>query len=103
MLKRFKNSQDVDTPKKLSEQALLFVKIYAIPSLKIQWKIDEDSAMDILDYACQCELNMIDENGNNRTDDYPEKERDILGDAYVSETSAYIIDLDDLNQRLGLI
>ena len=103
MFKRFKNSQDVDTPKKLSEQALLFVKIYAIPSLKIQGKIDEDSAMDILDYACQCELNMIDEKGNNRTDDYPEKERDILGDAYVSETSAYIIDLDDLNQRLGLI
>ena len=46
---------------------------------------------------------MIDEQGYDRTDDYPEKERDILGDAYVTETSAYEIDLIDLNEKLGLI
>ena len=103
MFKWLKNKKEVDIPKKLSEQALLFVKNYAIPSLKIQGKIDEDASMDIFDFACQCELNMVDDNGYDRTDDYPEKERDILGDAYVSETSAFVIDLDDLNQRLGLI
>ncbi len=103
MFKWLKNKQKVDSPKKLSEQALLFIKKYAIPTLKIQGKIDDDTAMDILDFASQCELNMVDENGNDRIDDYPEKERDILGDAYVTETSAYEIDLEDLNQRLGLI
>lgn len=103
MLKWLKNKKKIDTPKKLTEQALLFIKKYAIPTLKIQGKIDYDSAMDILNFACQCEQNMINEQGCDRIDDYPEKERDILGDAYVTETSAYKIDLDDLNQRLGLI
>lgn len=60
-------------------------------------------AFDILNYASQCELNMIDAQGRDRTEDYPEKERDSWGDAYVSETSAYKIDLDDLNQILNLI
>ena len=91
-----------DTPIKLSEQALLFIKKYAIPVLNSQEKINEDSAMDILDFAVQCELNMVDAEGYDRTDEYPEKERDFLGDAYVTETSAYEIDLDDLNRRLGL-
>ena len=27
----------------------------------------------------------------------------ILGDAYVTEVSAYLIDLDDLNRRLGFV
>lgn len=71
--------------------------------MKIQGKIDEDTAIDILGFACDCELNMIDEQGHDRTDDYPEKERDVWGDAYVSETSAYEIDLIDLNERLGFM
>lgn len=58
--------------------------------------------MDILNFACRCELNMIDEQGCDRVDFYPEKERAVLGDAYVTETSAYEIDLDDLNNRLNL-
>lgn len=99
MLKRLKKE---DGLKKLSDQALLFIRKYAIPILKIQGKIDNDSAMDILDFACQCELNMIDEQGFDKIDAYPEKERDVLGDAYVTETSAYKIDLDDLNNRLNL-
>lgn len=98
-----KKKQKAESPKKLSEQALLFIRKYAIPALKIQGKIDDDSAMEILDFASRCEINMVDEQGCDRTDEYPEKERDILGDAYVTETSAYEIDLDDLNQRLGLI
>lgn len=102
-MKSLKKKQQENTPKKLSEQALLFIKKYAIPSLNIQGKIDDDSAMDILDYACQCELHMTDEQGRDRIDNYPEKERDIWGDAYVTETSACKIDLNDLNQRLGLL
>jgi hypothetical protein len=99
----FHHKKGDDTPVKLSEQALLFVKKYAIPELKIQKQIDFDIAMDILDFACQCELNMIDDQGYDRTDNYSEKERDLLGDAYVTETCAYVIDLDDLNKRLGLL
>ena len=99
----FKKKQQDDTPIKLSEQALLFIKKYAIPTLNIQEKINEDSAMDILDFAIQCELNMVTAEGYDRTDEYPERERDFLGDAYVTETSAYGIDLDDLNRRLELI
>ncbi len=102
MFKWSKKKQEEDTPKKLSEQALLFIKKYAIPTLKIQGKIDDNLVMDILHFACQCELNMIDEQGRDRIDDYPEKERDVLGDAYVTETSAYVVDLDDLNKRLNL-
>lgn len=100
MFKGLKKKRKVNNPKKISEQSLLFIKKYAIPKLKIQGRINEDIAIDILDFACDCELNMIDEQGRDRTDDYPEKERDILGDAYVTETSAYEI---DLNERLGLI
>ena len=103
MFNWFKKKKDEKIPKKLSEEALMFIKKYAIPTLNIQGKINTDSAIKILDFACQCELNMIDDEGKDRTDDYPEKERNILGDSYVTEISAYEIDLDDLNQRLGLI
>ena len=89
-------------PKILSDRAILFIEKYAIPALEICSKIDDDIAMSILDFAFDCELNIVDDNGYDRTDEYPEKERDILGDAYVTEVSAYLIDLDDLNQRLGL-
>lgn len=102
MFKLFNRKKRDDRPIKLSEQAILFIKKYAIPELKIQKRIDADLEMDILDFACKCELNMVDDEGHDRTDDYPERERDILGDAYVTETSAYEIDLDDLNDRLGL-
>lgn len=102
-MRLFKKKKQDYAPIKLSEQALLFIKKYAIPKLNIQERIDEDSAMDILDFAIQCELNMVNAEGYDRTDEYPEKERDFLGDAYVTETSAYGIDLDDLNRRLGLI
>lgn len=102
-MKFFKKKKQEDATIKLSEQALLFIKKYAIPVLNIQEKINEDSAMDILDFAIQCELNMVNDQGYDRIEEYPEKERDFLGDAYVTETSAYGIDLDDLNKRLGLV
>ena len=87
----------------MSDRAILFIDKYAIPTLGISSKIDDDIAMSILDFALDCEINMVDDNGYDRTDEYPEKERDILGDAYVTEVSAHLIDLDDLNKRLGLI
>ncbi len=46
---------------------------------------------------------MVNAEGHDRTEEYPEKERDFWADAYVTETSAYGIDLDDLNERLGLV
>ncbi len=103
MFKLFKKNRQVEVSKKVSEQAILFIKKYAIPALCIQGRIDENLFFDILNFACQCEQNMIDEQGYDRTDDYPEKERDIWGDAFVTEISAYKIDLDDLNKRLGFI
>lgn len=95
----------------LSEDALLFVRKYAIPALKIEGLITEALADEIFQFATECELNMIDplsKNGGDKTYDYPEKERDVLGDKYVSEVSGrwskdFLIDLDDLNKRLGFI
>lgn len=102
-MKLFKKKKQDELSIKLSEQALLFIKKYAIPTLNIREKIDEDLAMSILNFAVQCELNMVNDRGYDRTEEYPEKERDYLGDAYVTETGAYRIDLDDLNKRLGLV
>jgi len=99
----FKKRSNDERLKKLSDNALLFIKKYAMDALHINQKIDDDIACDILHFACQCELNMVDSEGKDRTEDYPQKERDILGDAYVTEVSDYLIDLDDLNNRLGLI
>jgi len=92
---------------KLSETAVLFIQKYAIPELKIENIITEKIQDEIFNFATDCELNMIDENGCDKDYDYMEKERDILGDKYVSEVSGQwalnlIIDLDDLNERLGL-
>lgn len=95
----------------LSEDAIVFIRKYAIPALKIEGLITEAIADDIFEFATECELNMIDplsEDGADKTYDYPEKERDALGDKYVSEVSGrwskdFLIDLDDLNKRLGFI
>lgn len=95
----------------LSEEALLFIKKYAIPILKIEGPIDEEMEYAIFDFAVECELNMIDplsKEGSDKTYEYTEKERDYLGDKYVSEVSGrwgkdFIVDLDDLNKRLGFI
>ena len=84
-----------------------FISQYALKELNINSKIDEKNIDEILIFAENCELNLIDENGNDKDYDYPEKERDILGDLYVSEVSGYYsknidIDLDDLNKKLNL-
>lgn len=98
MKKRTNNEMKI-----LSDRAVLFIEKFAIPALGITSKIDDDIASEILDFALDCELSMIGDDGNDRIDEYPNKERDILGDAYVTEVSAYLIDLDDLNHRLGFV
>lgn len=92
---------------KLTNDAISFISQYALKELNINSKIDEKNIDEILIFAENCELNLIDENGNDKDYDYPEKERDILGDLYVSEVSGYYsknidIDLDDLNKKLNL-
>ncbi|MBQ7307836.1 MAG: hypothetical protein IJW82_04825 [Clostridia bacterium] len=109
--KKEKNTQ----PKELkiyvfSEESVLFIKKYAIPQLKINGLINNENIYDILDYADECELNLIDplsKNGQDKTYDYPEKERDFLGDKFVSEFSGldietFQIDYEDLNKRIQL-
>ena len=92
---------------KLTYDAISIISKYALNELNINSKIDEKNIDEILIFAENCELNLIDENGNDKDYDYPEKERDILGDLYVSEVSGYYsknidIDLDDLNKKLNL-
>lgn len=93
---------------KLSDTSLSFVKKYALKELNINSKINQETIEKILNFAVNCELNMIDENGKDKDYQYPEKERDNLGDYFVSEVSGkqaknIDIDLEDLNERLNLI
>ena len=87
---------------KLSEQAILFLKTYAIPELKITTKIDDDLLDEIISIASLWESEMVNDEGYDRKDDYPEKERNEMADKFVTEASAQIVDLDDLNARLNL-
>lgn len=86
----------------LSDEAIYFIKNYAMKELNVILPIDEDKFYEILEFADECELHMIDEDGNDRQDNYPEKERDIFGDKFVTEVSGKNCepDLDDLNRRL---
>lgn len=92
---------------KLSDTSFSFVKKYALKELNINSKINQETIEEILKFAVDCELNMIDENGMDKDYDYPEKERDILGDYFVGEVSGkeannIFVDLEDLNARLNL-
>ena len=65
--------------------------------------IDEDIFDEIFEIAESWELDMIDENGFDKTDD-PFSERDTMGMHFVTEMSGQDgdPDLSDLNRRLGL-
>lgn len=94
---------------KLSDEAVEFIKIYLLKELNITTKIDMDILDDFVSMAFDWESEMVDENGNDKTYDYPNKERDEMADRFVSEVSGklytdlWIPDFDDLNKRLGLI
>ena len=89
----------------LSDNAIYFIKNFALTELKIELPIDEDKFYLIYDFACDCELNMVDDDGYDIQENYPEKERDVRGDKFVTEVSGHYAnddepDLDDLNKRL---
>jgi hypothetical protein len=88
-----------------TEREILFIKKYAIPDLGLTEPLNEEQFDKICMYAEECELDMIDENGEDRQGDYPEKERDILGDRFVTFMSSYadidyVIDYEELSKMV---
>jgi hypothetical protein len=103
--KKDEASKKSEKPEKLifTADAILFIKKYAIPELSLTNPLDEDQFDEICTFADDCELDMIDENGEDKQYDYPEKERDILGDKFVTFMSHhadidYYIDYDELSK-----
>lgn len=93
---------------KLSDEAIEFIKIYLLKELNINTKVDMDILDEFVSIAFDWESLMVDENGDDKTYDYPNKERNEMADRFVSEVSGklstemWIPDFDDLNKRLGL-
>ena len=94
---------------KLSDEAIEFIRLYLLKKLNISTKIDMDILDDFVSIAFDWESEMVDENGKDKTYDYPNKERNEMADRFVSEVSGklstdlWIPDFDDLNKRLGLL
>lgn len=94
---------------KFSNQAVDFIRLYLLKECNIDKKIDMDTLDDFVSIAFDWESLMVDENGYDKTYDYPNKERNEMADRFVSEVSGklstdlWIPDLDDLNKRLNLI
>ena len=94
---------------KLSDEAIEFIRFYLLKELNISTKIDMDILDDFVSIAFDWESEMVDENGKDKTYDYPNKERNEMADRFVSEVSGklstdlWIPDFDDLNKRLGLL
>lgn len=94
---------------KLSDDAILFIKKYLLKECTVQDKIDDDMLDEFVSIAFDWESSMVDENGNDKDYDYPDKERNEMADRFVSEVSGklstdlWIADLNDLNERLGFI
>ncbi len=94
---------------KLSDEAIKFIKIYLLKECNVTTKIDIDLLDEFVCIAFDWESLMVDENGNDKTYDYPNKERNEMADRFVSELSGklssglWIPDINDLNNRLGLI
>lgn len=92
----------------LSDDAVNFIKTYLLKECNVTTKIDMDVLDDFISIAFDWETAMIDENGYDRTDNYPHKERNEMADRFVSEVSGklstglWVPDFDDLNKRLGL-
>lgn len=97
---------------RLSENAISFIKNYALVQLNINTKIDTETLDRIVDLAVEWELDMIDplsKDGCDKTYEYPERARNELADMFVGEITGQwnddeaIPDFDDINNRLGLI
>lgn len=93
---------------KLSDEAVAFIKTYLLEECNIVAKIDMDKLDEFLSIAFDWESLMVDENGKDKTYDYPNKERNEMADRFVSEvsgklsTNLWVPDFEDLNKRLGL-
>ena len=90
-----------------SNNAVLFIKKYAIPYLNIVGDIDNDDVIiEIEGIARDWEDDMVDKDGSDKEYDYPEKERNELADKFIGEVYSVIedenefFDYDDLNKRL---
>jgi hypothetical protein len=94
---------------KLSDEAVFFIKQYLLEECDVKAKIDDDLLDEFVSIAFDWESSMVDENGNDKEYDYPDKERNEMADRFVSEVSGklssdlWVADLDDLNERLGLV
>jgi len=93
---------------KISDESIEFIKKYLLDECKITKKINDENLDDFLDVAFDWETLMVDEQGNDKTYDYPNKERNEMADKFVTEISGkwtsgkWTVDFDDLNRRLGL-
>lgn len=93
---------------KLSDEAVEFIKKYLLKECNVTAKIDADMIDEFTSVAFDWETMMVDENGYDKEYDYPDKERNEMADRFVSEVSGKVasnlwaVDLDDLNERLGL-
>ena len=94
---------------KLSDEAIKFIKIYLLKECNVTTKIDMDLLDEFVSIAFDWETLMVDENGNDKNCDYPNKERNAMADRFVSEVSGKLSsglwspDFEDLNERLGLL
>ena len=92
---------------KISDESIAFIKKYLIKEFNITKKINSDDLDDFLSLAFEWESLMVDENGNDKTYDYPNKERNEMADRFVNEVSGkwasgkWIPDFQDLNNKLG--
>lgn len=91
----------------VSDLSIDYIKKYAISYFNISTPINENMFDMIFEQACDFELLMIDDNGCDKTYDYPDKERNEMADKFVSDISGIYangnVDLEDLNKRSGLI
>lgn len=98
------------TPKifQISDNAVEFIRKYLLPQCNTITKVDGDSLDLFLSIAFDWESSMVDENGQDKGYDYPEKERNEMADRFISEVSGkwssgkWVPDFDDLNRKLGL-
>ena len=110
--KKDRNKQQKPEKFCLSENAIGFIKKFALNELNITSPIDEETLDRIIELAGEWELDMIDplsKDGCDKTYDYPERERNEMADKFIGEVTGQwddeklVPDFEDLNKKLGLI
>ena len=104
-----KKTQDDYKSVKLTEGSVDFIKSVIIPELKISAPITTNDICKIEDWIYDLEDTQYDDGGNEIQLDISAKEKIIKAQELLSELMSIwggdntVEDLDDLNQRLGLI